>query len=127
MAIDGKGYSTSPKIYWSNMYCCVYISLTQYAIKHVYLSFKISYLSRDSVLIHRYRFVTALDSEDTERLLTSVGKRRVAAAKLDGIYLYDKKMPAFVLPIGRSKSLVVYGEGRWSQLAQTLRTHVMIG
>lgn len=56
------------------MYCCVHIWLTQYTIEHIHPSFKISFLSRDVVLILRCRPVTVLDSDDA--LLTSVVKHR---------------------------------------------------
>lgn len=39
---------------WSNMYWCVYISLIYYIMEHVDLSFKIRYISKDFVLIHRW-------------------------------------------------------------------------
>lgn len=53
------------------MYFIVDMSLTQWGIKCVILSFKIRFLSQDFVLIYHRRPVTSRDSEDANHLLTS--------------------------------------------------------
>lgn len=79
------------------MHCCVYISLTQYTIENIFLLLKISFSSRDFVLIECHHPVTAPDSNDAKRLLTSTGKQTVAcstAAKLDPHWINSGLCPA---------------------------------
>ena len=76
------------------MYCCVYISLTKYALEYLHLLFRISNLSQVtgatsfSFILQR---LSTLTQSDTERLLTSMGKRRVGCSTVETGRSLDKR------------------------------------